>query len=136
MNFMAKYRLLMSRFKIPKAYHKTLETILTNLKGEIYVFSTDGYIIATSTRKFNTMPIRASVRSSDIVERFPRGVAVTTDGIKIIEGEGKASKGFIEVMKFLNEFNKEAHARSNPQARRNGVNQRPRQSNKSDNSTD
>lgn len=132
MNFMAKFRLLMSRFAIPKGYHKTLEIMMTSLKGEIYVFSDDGFIIATSARKYNTLPIRATVRNGNIVEQFPRGVAVTVDGINILVDK-EASKGFIEVVKFIVEFNKEAYARSNPESRRNGID---RKQHKSDDSTD
>ncbi len=120
---MAKFRLLLSRFKIPKAYHKTLEKMLTNKESGIYVFDDDGLIIATNRRKDIEEPIRATVRSGSLIDKYPRGVAITQPGIIILTDESM-SKGFVEVAKFIEAFNKEIYASRYEKARRNGVNRR------------
>ena len=132
MNVMTKFRLLMSRFKIPKGYHKTLEKMMTTTVWGIYNFDEDGVLIATTKRNSTDDPIRATVRGEALIDRYPRGVAVTTDGATILTDESM-SDGLVEVVKFIDSWNKEIYASRYEKARRNGVN---REQHKSDNSTD
>ena len=120
MNFKARVRLFMSQFKMKKPYYLQLEKIFENKDGGIYVFNDDGLIIATVKRQDVEQGIRASVRGNLIADNYPRGVAVTEDGIKLIQE--KVSGDFINVMKTITAFNKEFYARGYTKARRDNSN--------------
>lgn len=120
MNFKARVRLFMSQFKMSKPYYLQLEKMLENKEHGIYVFQDDGLLINTAKRQDVEQGIRATVRGNILNDNFPRGVAVTDDGIKLIED--KVSADFINVMKVLTAFNKEFYARSYTKTRRNNSN--------------
>jgi hypothetical protein len=120
MNFKARVRLFMSQFKMKKPYYLQLEKLFENKDSGIYLFNDDGLLIATTKRQDVEQGIRASVRGNIIAENFPRGVAVTEDGIKLIED--KVSVDFINVMKTITAFNKEFYARGYTKTRRDNSN--------------
>lgn len=120
MNFKAKVRLFMSQFKMKKGYYLQLEKIFENKDSGVYNFQDDGLIIATTKRQDVEQGIRASARGNIIEEKYPRGMAITEDGIKLMEGI--ASEDFINVMKTITAFNKEFYARSYTKNRRTNSN--------------
>lgn len=123
MNFKAKLRLILSRFKMPKKYYLQLEKMLENKDSGIYVFSEDGVLIATNKRKSAEEPIRATVRADRLLDKYPRGIAVSVDGAKMLTDES-LSDAFTNVVKAIEAFNKEIYASRYEKARRNGVSRR------------
>jgi hypothetical protein len=105
--------------------------ILEKTDGAIYNFSDDGVIVATTKRKAPEDAVRCTVRSALIVDRYPRGIAITEAGIALMDES--FSDSFLSVMKCIDAFNKEAYASRNAKIRRNGVDWRKH---KSDDSSD
>lgn len=96
---------------------------MTNASHGIYNFQEDGVIISTSKRKSTDEPILATVRAERLLDKYPIGIAVTIDGATILQ-DASMSKGLVEVVRFINAWNKEIYASRNEKARRNNPNRR------------